>query len=285
MTEEKIIKTEETNELDAEKIVDDEVTLEVEKDVLTEIPSEEAPLEPVKKNVEIEGWKPKTGVGKKVKDGLINDIDDILDAGLPILEPEIVDSLVPDLQNELLLIGQSKGKFGGGARRIFKQTQKKTPEGNKPSFSCIAVVGNGDGYVGVGSGKSKDTVPAREKAIRIAKLNLFKIKRGCGSWECNCGSPHTIPMAIEGKCGSVRIKLMPAPKGKGLCVEQECQKVLRLAGIRDVWSKTFGQTRVKTNLIAALVDALKKLSESKFNSATAKRVGLVEGKIKRNENE
>ena len=109
------------------------------------------------------------------------------------------------LKNDLLLIGQSKGKFGGGARRIFKQTQKKTPEGNKPSFACAAVVGNEDGYVGVGSGKSKDTVPAREKAIRRAKLNLFKIRRGCGSWECNCKTHHSIPFETEGKCGSVSI--------------------------------------------------------------------------------
>ena len=272
--------TDEKNNMDEEKI-DEGEKIEVEKDVIENIPKEDS--EPVIKVVEVEGWRPKTETGRKVKEGIISDIDDILDKGKPIMESEIVDSLIPDLQNDLLLIGQSKGKFGGGSRRIFKQTQKKTPEGNKPSFSCAAAVGNLNGYVGVGSGKSKDTVPAREKAIRNAKLNLFKIKRGCGSWECNCKTPHTIPITIEGKCGSVTIKLMPAPKGKGLCVEKECQKVLKLAGIKDVWSKTSGQTRIKTNLIAALVQALKKLSGSKFNSETAKRVGLVEGKIKEKE--
>jgi len=256
----------------------EEESVEEEKDVVTDAPKDETPA--ISKPVEIEGWVPKTSIGKKVKEGIITDIDDILDNGRPIMEAEIVESLIHGLENELLLIGQSKGKFGGGSRRIFKQTQKKTPEGNKPSFCCLAVVGNRDGYVGVGSGKSKDTVPAREKAVRKAKLNLFKIKRGCGSWECNCGSPHTIPMMIEGKCGSVSIKLMPAPKGKGLCVDKECQKVLKLAGIKDVWSKTAGQTRVKNNLINALVSALKKLSASKFNSKTAKKIGLVEGKIK-----
>ena len=81
---------------------------------------------------------------------------------------EIVDILLPNLETDLLLIGQSKGKFGGGQRRVFRQTQKKTREGNKPKFSTIAIAGNKDGYVGIGYGKSKETVPAREKAFRSA---------------------------------------------------------------------------------------------------------------------
>ena len=61
--------------------------------------------------------------------------------------------------------------------------------------------------------------------------------------------PNTIPFMVRSRCGSVRLKLMPAPKGKGLCVEKECAKVLALAGIKDVWSKTKGQTGTKLNLI------------------------------------
>ena len=102
-------------------------------------------------------------------------VDEILDSGRTILEPEIVDTLL-ELETEMLLIGQAKGKFGGGARRVFKQTQKKTKEGNKPSFASNAVVGNQNGLVGVGYGKSKETVPAREKAIRNAKKNIFKMQ-------------------------------------------------------------------------------------------------------------
>ncbi len=278
----------EEKELEIEKknLDDKEVELTSEKDVL-DIVEKEAPEKAKAKVIPaaFESWKPKTTFGAKAKAGIISDIDEILDKGDPIMEAEIVDILVPNLKNELLLIGQSKGKFGGGARRIFKQTQKKTPEGNKPSFSCAAAVGNEDGYVGIGFGKSKDTVPSREKAIRKAKLNLFNIRRGCGSWECNCKQPHSIPMQIEGKCGSVSIKLMPAPKGKGLCVEKECQKILKLAGIKDVWTKTSGQTRVKTNLLKALVQALKKLSQAKFTQATAEKVGLVEGKLKESKKE
>ena len=71
-----------------------------------------------------ENWKPKTEMGKKVQAGEIKNINEILDNGLTILEPEIIDSLI-QLESELLLIGQAKGKFGGGQRRVFRQTQKK----------------------------------------------------------------------------------------------------------------------------------------------------------------
>lgn len=215
-----------------------------------------------------ENWMPKTQIGIQVKTGEIKSAEQILSEGKKILETEIVDILIPNLQSELLMIGQSKGKFGGGAKRIFKQTQKKTPEGNKPSFSCMAVVGNSDGYVGISLGSSKDTLPAREKATRNAKRDIFKVERGCGSWECSCGMPHSVPFKVEGKCGSTKIWLMPAPKGTGLSVEGECKKVLQLAGFKDVFSRTEGQTRTKQNLIFALMAALKKLNSFKIKRTT-----------------
>ena len=72
---------------------------------------------------------------------------------------------------------------------------------------------------------------------------------------------------------------MPAPKGKGLCVEKECAKILTLAGIKDVWSKTNGQTGTKLNLITALIDALKQLSRVKTKPNDIERLGIVEGRI------
>jgi small subunit ribosomal protein S5 len=274
MTEEEEKKVQEPAEEDS---VEEEEKLEVEKETL-EVPDSEDFVEEKPISAELEGWKPKTGVGKQVQSGEITDIDVILDSGKRVLEPQIADALLPGLQKELLLVGQSKGKFGGGSRRIFKQTQKKTPEGNNPSFACFAVVGNEDGYVGGGFGKSKDTVPAREKATRNAKLNVFKVRRGCGSWECGCKTPHSIPFEVSGKCGSVSIKLMPAPKGKGLCIEPECAKILKLAGIKDVWSKTFGQTRVKTNLVKACMSALQELMRIKVNPGKYAALGIAEGK-------
>jgi len=230
-----------------------------------------------RKEFDKESWKPKTSLGMKVKTGEIDNIDEILDNRFIILEHEIVDMLLPNLSMDLLLVGQSKGKFGGGQRRVFRQTQKKTQEGNKPKFGTFAIVGNEDGYIGVGYGKSKETVPAREKANRNAKQNLIKIYRGCGSWQCSCKKPHSVPFAVEGKCGSVRIRLIPAPRGTGLCIEGECGKILKIAGIEDVWSQTFGQTRTKINLIYACFDALKKLMEIKLQKEDEENLSIIEG--------
>ncbi|MEK6916837.1 MAG: 30S ribosomal protein S5, partial [Nanoarchaeota archaeon] len=209
------------------------------------------------KKVEDLTWTPKTELGKKVASGEVRDIYKILDQGNVIMEKEIVDVLLPDMESDLLQIGQAKGKFGGGKRRVFRQTQKKTREGNKPRFATLAVVGNKKGIIGLGYGKAKETVPAREKATRNAKFNVFKIRRGCGSWECGCGEAHSIPFTIQGKCGSAVLTLMPAPKGTGLNVDVEVAKVLNLAGITDVWSKTTSQTGSKINLIRATEKALK----------------------------
>ena len=224
-------------------------------------------------------WVPKTDLGKKVKNGEVTDIREILNKGQIILEPEIVDHLIPDLETDYLLVGQAKGKFGGGKRRIFKQTQKKTREGNKPKFATMAIIGNKNGLIGIGYGKSKETVPAREKAIRNAKLNIFSIYRGSGSWESKKDEPHSIPFAVEGKCSSVKIKLMPAPKGTRLCTEREVAKVLSFAGVSDVWSKTHGQTRTKMNLIKACEEALKNLNKTKIQPHHKKDLFIYDGPI------
>jgi len=231
-----------------------------------------------KPSIDVEGWHPKTELGKKVKSGEIKDIDQILDKQIPILEPEIVDVLIPNTESILIMVGQSKGKFGGGKRSIWRQTQKKTCEGNRPKFTSVAIVGNKDGYIGLGTGKAKETVPAREKAIKKAKLSLIKIKRGCGSWECSCAGPHSIPFKVRGKCGSVIIDIMPAPKGSSLRIEKECQKMLELAGISDVYSETKGQTTTKLNLIKACFAALKQLSQIRVLPEHIEKLGIVEGR-------
>ncbi len=265
---------------------EEEVSLDVEKDVIKDVPTEKEIEKNVPKSTfDVAGWTPKTSLGKAVKAGTVTDIDAVLDKGTRILETPIVEVLLPGIESDLLLVGQAKGKFGGGQRRVFKQTQKKTREGNKPKFSTFAVVGNSNGYVGIGFGKSKETVPSREKAIRNAKLNLFKIRRGCGSWQCGCRGSHSIPYKVKGKCGSVVIELMPAPRGKGLCIESECAKILKFAGIEDVWASTKGQTGSKGNLIKACVKALKQLTTIKISPKHVERLGIADGKITKNENE
>ncbi|MBU3913508.1 MAG: 30S ribosomal protein S5 [Nanoarchaeota archaeon] len=208
---------------------------------------------------ELARWQPKTKLGKLVKEKKLTDIDEILEKN-KILEAGIADTLL-NLKSDLLAIGQAKGKFGGGKRRVWRQTQKKSSEGNVPTFACMAVAGDENGHIGLGYGKAKETLPGRTKAIRDSKLKIMKIKRGCGSFDCSCGEEHSVPFRVEGSCGSLRVILMPAPQGTGLVVGDELKKILRLAGIRDVYGKTFGQTRSTINLAKACMNALKQTTE------------------------
>ena len=222
---------------------------------------------------DMDTWNPKTEIGKKVKAGEIKTIKEVLEQGKTLRDVKVIDAVAPGLKRELLIIGQAKGKFGGGQGRAFRQTQKKTKEGNVPSFKTLAIVGNEDGYIGMGMGKSKETMPAREKAVKNAKLNIIHVPRGCGSWQCSCGTPHSIPFKVEGKCSSAKIRLIPAPKGTGLVIQEECKKMMKMAGIKDIRSKTFG-TLTKENLIVACFEALKNLSKMKVQTEHKKILGI-----------
>ncbi len=238
---------------------------------LEESPDTETNPEPIeispKKETETAktlSWTPKTKLGKLVKEGKEKDIDEILKSGKKILESEIVDSLL-EIESDLMLVGQAKGKFGGGKRRAWRQTQKKTREGNVLSFSAMAVVGDKKGHVGIGFGKARETLPAREKAIRNAKLSIIKILLGFESpeQENKQDAPHTVPFKVHGKCGSTEITLWPAPRGTGLAAGDECKKILRLAGIKDVYSQTKGKTKTTLNLARACISALEKTKRMK----------------------
>lgn len=229
-----------------------------EKEELEKIPiPEEIPVPKVE--VPLEKWVPKTELGRQVFEGKITDVEEIFKSGKKIIEPEIIDRLVPNLKNELVLIGGRAGKGGGVQRIPIKITAKMTKSGRRFNYSVFIVVGNEDGLVGISKGTSSETRVAIDKGIKRAKLNLIKIKRGCGSWECGCKTEHSIPFKVTGKTGSVRVKLFPAPKGVGLVADDESKKIFRLAGIKDIWVKTFGNTSSRINLISAIFDALKKL--------------------------
>lgn len=198
--------------------------------------------------MENEEWMPKTKFGKKVKNKELTDIDDILLSGHPILEPEIVDVLIPDLKSETLEI---------------KTTQRVTDSGRKMKFRAVVVVGDGKGHVGIGSGKSEEVKPAIGYALKEAKKNLINVKNGCGSWECRCGESHSIPKRTSGKEGSTKVTLYPAPKGVGLAANEVIRKVLAMSGVKDVWSKTLGNTRNISNTASATIKALDELNRSK----------------------
>ncbi|MBL7169827.1 MAG: 30S ribosomal protein S5 [Candidatus Aenigmarchaeota archaeon] len=200
-------------------------------------------------------WKSRTKLGKDVLSGKVTDIREILGKGIKIKEPEIVDILVPNLQTELILIGGRPGKGGGIERTPIRVSAKMHKSGRRYRYSAFAVVGNEDGILGIGKGTGKEG----RKAVEKAKLNLILIPRGCGSWECGCGENHSIPFKTEGKSGSVRVTLLPAPKGIELAVSDEVKKLMRLAGIKDVWIKTLGTTSTRFNLAKAVFDALKNL--------------------------
>ncbi|MBL7059169.1 30S ribosomal protein S5 [Candidatus Pacearchaeota archaeon] len=208
----------------------------------------------------LDTWDPKTKLGKDVQDGKIKTIDEILDKNEKILEPEIIDSLIK-VESDLISMGQSKGKFGGGKRRAWRTTQRKTKEGNVATFSALAVVGDGNGHVGIGFGKSKETLPARDKALRKAKLNVIKVALGDGSFDSVGGGNTSIPFKVEGKSGSVRVILMPAPPGTGLAVADELKKILKLVGIKDIYSKTFGKQRTTFNFAKACMKALENTNQ------------------------
>lgn len=211
----------------------------------------------------VSGWVPKTELGKDVVKGKYKSLAEVLDKGEIILEPEIVDYLVPEIEDELIYIGGSPGKGGGIRRTPTKMTARMHKSGRRFKLTALAVVGNRDGIVGVGKANSSEHRIAIEKAMDQAKLNVINVKRGCGSWECNCGKDHSIPFKTEGKVGSVTTRLSPTPVGVGIVADDESKKILRLAGIKDVWTKTFGLTATRTNLAFSVFEALKSLSKTK----------------------
>jgi small subunit ribosomal protein S5 len=86
---------------------------------------------------------------------------------------------------------------------------------------------------------------------------------------------------VVGKCSSVTVELRPAPKGTGLKAEKEVAKVLRLAGIKDVWTKVRGQSRNKINVVEALQKALLKLNTTKVQERHIESLAITHGSSKK----
>lgn len=208
-------------------------------------------------------WVPRTKLGKQVAAGEIT-LDQIFRSGRKIKEPGIIDKLIPGLQSEVILIGGSPGKGGGIKRTPTRRTARMHRSGRRYKVSALAVVGDGEGHVGIGKAQALEHRDAVDKAIMAAKLNIIPIKRACGSWECACGEKHSIPVRVQGKSGSVRVTLIPAPKGIGLCINDEAKKIVRLAGISDIWSMSGGESRSRVNYALALYSAFRKMNSMKF---------------------
>jgi len=195
------------------------------------------------KREEEEVWTPATRLGILVEKGEIKSIEEALRSRYPLKEYQIVEALLPDLSEEVLDINM---------------VQRMTDSGRRIKFRVCVVLGNRDGYLGIGLGKDALVRNGITKAIRAAELNLTYIERGCGSWECGCNEKHSIPFKVTGKSGGVEITLKPAPKGLGLAAGDIPKKVLEFAGVEDIWAKTKGQTRTTFNLALATYNALRK---------------------------
>jgi small subunit ribosomal protein S5 len=195
-----------------------------------------------------DGWDPQTRLGKKVAEGEIDSMEEALNSGLPLKEPELVDQLVPDLEDEVLDINM---------------VQRMTDSGRRVKFRVVVVVGNRNGLVGYAEGRDDQVGGAIQKAIDIGKLNLIKIPLGSGSWEDQPGGDHSLIRKSEGKAGSVTVEIQPAPKGLGLAAAETPRKVLELAGVEDAWTESHGNTRTTVNLAKATFNALENAAQAR----------------------
>jgi small subunit ribosomal protein S5 len=189
-------------------------------------------------------------------------MSEALNSGLPLRETEIVDILLPELEDEVLDVNM---------------VQRMTDSGRRVNFVVTVVVGNGDGFVGLGRCKGREVGPTIRKSIESAKLNMIEIKRGCGSWECGCGTAHSLPFQVEGKGGSVVVAFKPAPRGIALAVAEVPKHILRLAGIQDAWGFSKGHTKTTVNYAIASFDALKKTGTTKGTRRQSEDLHIVTG--------
>lgn len=209
-------------------------------------------------------WEPKTKLGKLIRGGQITTMKDALKSGLPIREPEIVDLMLPEINDEVIDVNM---------------VQRMTDSGRRVKFVITVAVGNNDGFVGFGQAKGKEVGSSIRKAIENAKLNIIEIRRGCGSWECGCGKAHTVPFAVIGKSGSVEITLKPAPQGIGLATGNVAKKILTLAGVKDCWAFTKGKTKTTVNYAKAVFNALEENAEMRVLKSQIAKVGIKSGSI------
>jgi small subunit ribosomal protein S5 len=212
----------------------------------------------------LRNWQPLTRLGRAVLTGEIFTMEQALRSGMPIREVQIVDALLPNLEEEIIKVNM---------------VQRMTDSGRRVRFNVMACVGNRDGYVGLAIAKGKEVAGTIRKAIDAAKLNVISIQRGNGSWESSAGPGTSVPFKVTGRAGSTRVTLMPAPAGKGLVVGGTGKNVLELAGITDVLSRSKGQTRTTINYALATYNALIEMNKTKVSADQRQRLFMVQGRL------
>ena len=186
-----------------------------------------------------------------------------LASGLPIREVEIVDALIPNLEDEVIKVNM-----------VQRMTDSVS---SQDSMSWPAWVK--DGYVGLAMAKGKEVAQTIRKALVAAKLNIIQIQRGNGSWESSVGPGTSVPFKVQGQAGSTRVTLMPAPAGKGLVIGETGKRVLTLAGVSDVLSRTKGQTRTTINYAAATFNALAAINRTRVSDVQRAELFIHKGRL------
>jgi small subunit ribosomal protein S5 len=143
--------------------------------------------------------------------------------------------------------GQEKSPYI--ERVVFiNRVSKVVKGGRRFSFTALVVVGDGNGQVGIGYGKSKEVPQAIAKAVEEAKKSFFKVPRIQG----------TIPHQVQGEAAAGVVLLRPASPGTGVIAGGPVRAVLECAGISDVLTKSLGSNNA-INMVHATVAALKLL--------------------------
>ena len=142
----------------------------------------------------------------------------------------------------------------------IRRVAKTVKGGRNMRFSVSVVVGNGDGYVGVGLGEAQEIPEAVRKAIEDAKKNLIKVSM----------KGTTIPHRVLGIFGAGEVLIMPAVPGTGVIAGSSVRTVLESAGIKDVRAKSIGSNNA-TNMAYATMEGLRGLM-------TAEKVAALRGK-------
>lgn len=186
-------------------------------------------------------WVPVTKLGRLVKSGKLTSLEEVYLHSLPIKEAEIIEQFVPTLRDEVMKI---------------MPVQKQSAAGQRTRFKAFIAVGDCNGHVGLGVKVATEVATAIRGAITLAKLSVIPIRRGY--WGAKVGLPHTVPNKLTGKCGSVRVRLIPAPRGTGLVAAPATKKMLALAGVQDCYTSSRGHTRTMGNFIRACFFALRK---------------------------
>lgn len=187
-------------------------------------------------------WKPRTKLGMLIAANKIKSMDEVFENGYRIQESEIIRTLLPDIRNEVVHVGI---------------VQKQTDAGEMTRFNAIVAAGNENGWLGIGKGKASQMRTAIDKATNAALLNVIPIKLGCGSWECRCNQLHSVPFRVEGKGGSVKIEILPGPRGLGIVAGENIRNLLKLAGIKDAWTRSYGSTNTMSSTTKAIYNALR----------------------------